>query len=135
MLIRTAAAALALASSLSVFACAGTRGGATGQNAELIERPEMEGEAVATLSVYEAIQQLRPSWLRPRGSARAMTQSGLFPGVLLHNEARNDIELLRSILLRDVLTLRYISSRDATTLYGTEYAAGMIEVTMRAGNR
>ena len=126
---------LALASALTLSACASSGGGPqASRDPELIERGELES-GDPSLSVFSAIQTLRPSWLRPREVPRGAPQGSMYPGVVLNNRPQDDIEILRSVLARDVETLRYISSRNAATLYGSEYANGMIEVTMLAGDR
>jgi hypothetical protein len=42
-----------------------------------------------------------------------------------------ELDVLRNIAVQDVESIRFIPARDATTLYGTGYGGGVIEVTTR----
>ena len=128
-------AAVLTGSVLLSLACAGGGQAAPSRDADLIERIELEGDGIASLSVYDAIQRLRPAWLRPRGATSVSNSGGPLPAVLVNDSPRRDIEILRSIGVADVAELRYIDARDATTRFGTGYVNGMIEVRSRTGSR
>lgn len=88
---------------------------------------------MANLSAFEAIRLLRPRWLQSRGtSSIAGAQGGrLFPVVMVDGSRFGTLEDLRHITVEDVESIRFISGRDATTIYGTGYGGGIIEVTTR----
>ncbi len=73
-------------------------------------------------NLFEAIQRLRPQWLRARGSnfegrARA-------PTVFLDGSRRGEVDFLQQIHVSDVLDVRFLSSSDAATIYGTTTGTG-----------
>jgi len=76
------------------------------------------------LNVYDAIQRLRPSWLRGRvGSAPVVLVDGTSQG--------GDLRTLRSYRVRDIEEIEYMSASDATNRYGTGYGSGVILLTTR----
>jgi hypothetical protein len=85
-------------------------------------------EELATLTVnsaLEAVRQLRPAWLRRRGSAGT--------AVVYRNNARwsDTPEGLDSIELQSIIEMRFMSAADATTRYGSGFQGGLILVTTR----
>lgn len=77
-------------------------------------------------SAYEAIQRLRPTWLQSRSGQ---------VGPQVHVDGRpvaGGLQMLTSIRSTDCRELRFRNGRDATTLYGTNYSNGVIEVTTRS---
>jgi len=76
------------------------------------------------LDVYQAVQRLRPNWLRTRGNT---------PPQVMVDGARQagGLEVLRSYRAQDVSELRFISGTDATTRFGTGYDGGAIMITSR----
>ncbi len=75
------------------------------------------------ISAFEALQQLRPQWLRATRGTNA-------PRVVVD---RMPVEqnYLRTIRASDVLDMRLLSMGDASMRYGTGYPAGAIEVRMK----
>ena len=118
---------LFLAAALS--ACATT--GNNSIDSGLITADEIErlGPGV---SAYEAIERLRPVWLRDRGmnSMNPNYADDTKPKVHI-DMTPYMIEDLRSFRGSDVQTIRFMDSRDATTRYGTGYVNGLIVVTTR----
>jgi hypothetical protein len=53
--------------------------------------------------------------------------------VLLNNRVIPDIEVLRSMRAGDLLQARFVSPADATTRFGTGWANGLIEITLKRG--
>ena len=76
------------------------------------------------LDCYQAIQRLRPNWLRQRGSSA--------PQVMVDGSRQSGgLDVLRSYRAADVQEMRYISGTDATTRFGTGYDGGAIMITTR----
>lgn len=73
---------------------------------------------------YQAVQNLRPAWLRARG----MTGP---PAIFLDGRRHGEVQSLRDISAGNVVEIRFIGAADATTLYGTGYTAGIIAVDTR----
>jgi hypothetical protein len=113
----------------SVLGCAGAASGGSPPNPNLITAEELARPAIETLSVYDAIQRLRPNWLRERGATSVMAGEDRLPAVMI-NEAWQNVQALQTVKAADVAMLRYVDARDATTRYGTGYVNGIIQVTM-----
>lgn len=92
---------------------------------------ELQGVPVET--VYDAIQRLRPEFLRSRGQVSLENPSASLPVVYLDDIRLGGPDALRTIRVSDVHEIRYLSASDATTRYGTGHAGGVIAVTTRRG--
>ena len=81
------------------------------------------------ISAYEAVQRLRPQWLRVRGAT--IVAGAQRPSIQVHVEGmhRGGIEELRTIRAEYVVEIRYMSASDATTRFGTDYTGGLLLVT------
>jgi len=76
------------------------------------------------LDAYEAVRRLRPTWLQ--------TRTGASPGFVLNGNAQmGGIDMMRQISVSEVLEIRFMNARDATTRFGTGYVSGAILVTTR----
>jgi hypothetical protein len=127
---------------LAVYGCSsGTQSAAPGAtppraSTDFISQAEISQHSYS--NALEIVQGLRPSMLRIRTST--ITQSSGTPGmtsngaVSLSAAVRLDDVLLgeqnqlASIPANTVKEIRYINARDATTLWGTGYPAGVIHV-------
>jgi hypothetical protein len=114
---------------LALGACASTGGGSAGGSAGGSPdrlTSEQIGE-YASLDVFTLVQRLRPRWLQVRGTVTAQGQASI--AVILDGvRQQGSIEILRGMRATDVEELRYLNARDATTMYGTDMAAGAIQV-------
>jgi hypothetical protein len=132
-------AAVGLAFGLFVAACS-ARNQDPGNDASprpsnnVITRQELVAVQVAT--AYEAVQRLRPSFLRPRTIAGA-TPTG--PGtstpqgyavVYVDGIRKGALDHLRTIPTSEVAEVRLLSAMDATTRYGMDVAGGVIDVKL-----
>lgn len=134
-------------SSLAVLAAAlaacasGTGGGDTSPRAaqtvgapdgrrstDQITQAEIARASVAT--AYDAVQRLRPAFLRTRGrgSFRFDPQQAV---VYLDGTPIGGPDALRRINSTDVHAIRYLRGPDATTRYGTGHEGGAILVETR----
>lgn len=76
------------------------------------------------LDCYQAIQRLRPNWLRSRGNTP--------PRIMVDGSRQaGGLDVLRSYRAADIEEMRFISGTDATTRYGTGYDGGVIMLTTR----
>lgn len=112
----------------SAAACAST-GGASGGSADLITREQID-QLPPTNTVQEVIRRLRPRWLIARGNTSIQYGQAL-PQVYVDGLRMGGPEALDNLQPNDVQELRFISAADATTLYGTDHAGGIIQVTTR----
>ena len=122
---------------LAVSACASSGGMASGGGGQTAERAPRGGanliiraelEQFSSRSLWDAVDNLRPRWLRPqRGVSFSAGQS--FARVVIDGAARGELDELRRLFPDNIETLRYLSAPDATTKYGTGYPGGVIEVS------
>ena len=89
-----------------------------------ITRPELE--QILSESAYQAVEQLRPSWLFYRRTP-TISNPNPEPAVYVDQAQLLALDDLRSIPVQDVEQIRFLSSRDATTIYGTGHMWGAIE--------
>ncbi len=122
---------LALAASLA--ACATGRVAPLEYDRDLITSVELAHTNAA--SVYEAIRNLRPLFLRARGPSSVLNSTATGPAVIVDQTLLGEIQELTDIPLQDVQAVRYLAAWDATTRYGQGYANGVIEVTTWRGRR
>jgi hypothetical protein len=110
---------------LLVSGCAssGTGERTTSRSSTTISAEEMQQAAIGS-DAWRVIERLRPGWLRQRaGVGSAM--------VFLNGQRYGDLDSLRTIPAGDLDTARLLSAADATTLYGTGFPAGIIDLRTR----
>ena len=111
----------------AVAACAssGANDGRPRYDANLITGEELSGRSdISDRSGLEAIQRLRPAWLRRTGFRNAL------PSVVMDNQPYQ-LDILETVRPEEIESLRFLSPSDATTRYGTGYTSGVIEVLTR----
>jgi hypothetical protein len=114
-------------------ACASTgEGGTQTSSRNVITADELAG--VSDLMTLDAIRRLRPSWLRSRAAPTpaAFRQGGVEPALRLDGVLREGLQELETLPVRDVMEITFLSATDATTLYGTGYVNGIIQVRTRS---
>ncbi len=73
---------------------------------------------------FQAVQRLRPIWLQRRGGQP-------LPSVFQDGVQLGDVTRLRDVPVQGVARIRFISSADATTRFGTGFSGGVIEILTR----
>lgn len=108
-------------------ACAtgpGPSAGATRSNPDVITEQELA--RYPSVSVRQAIERLRPRFLRTRGPT-SLTNPAADRIVVYHGDTRmGGLEFLDQIMTGDIVEVRYLSAPDATQRYGTGHTAGAI---------
>ncbi len=112
---------------LLLLGCASSGESSSGSTRDTLTRADLLETNEETL--YEAIQRLRPRWLRARG---ANLEGRTLPQVFVDGSPRGDASVLRQIRVLDVTDVRFLSAIDAATLYGTLAAAGGV-IQVRSG--
>ena len=86
---------------------------------------------VFQFNALQAVELLRPTWLRNRGPVTM--ESSVSQGVRLYVDGnpRGLASDMEGILASDILEMRFLDSREATTRYGTGYPDGVIVITTR----
>jgi hypothetical protein len=116
-----------------VGGCSTTSGGSDGaRDRNRISQEELEQFPTGT--AHEAIERLRPRWIRSRGMTS--TRPGASPdyaSVFIDNAPVGGLEALYRVSIRDIDYIEYLSASDATTRYGTGYPGGIIQVFTKSG--
>jgi hypothetical protein len=82
--------------------------------------------AIPVDNLYDALTRARPAFLRARSTGSRQE----YPVVYVDGLRRGTIESLKVIPTREVNDVRYISAIDATTRFGMNVPAGVIEVRL-----
>lgn len=85
-----------------------------------LTRANLMGTGMADL--YDAIERLRPRWLKERGST--FGGSNRFARVFLNGFSYGDLDFLRQIQVLDVSDVSFLSAADAATRFGTPAGTG-----------
>lgn len=112
---------LAMALTLGTAGCASGGGGSSrpsGSSTTRIVRAELE--PLGQMSALQAIQRLRPQWLR--------TRSGDTPVLYVDNARRGSANDLSTMLTSEIEVMEYMDASDATNRFGTGHAGGAILV-------
>lgn len=126
--IGTGASTLLLLLALSAGACATTGGSGGGGSSDTLTGEELI--AARHTDLVEALQNLRPTWIRGRGTNSVSYSSEVV--VFLNGAPYGTVSDLRGIPVDAVLDVRYLSAAEAGARYGTlAGSSGLILVRTR----
>jgi hypothetical protein len=127
----------AIAMLVAAGACA-SGGASTGDTSSSTSRyaiSQAELPSTGTETAYDAIQRLRPDFLRPRPSQSYNLQpdggaSGPAPApaLIVNGQRAGDISDLRQIAATSLKSVRYYTIEQAKRKFGMQYAGGAIEI-------
>jgi len=86
---------------------------------------------VGDRSAYEALQQLRPTFLRSRDPQTPSHQNPTPVAVFVDGGRTEGIEVLRSIRASTVREMRFYEPAEANTKFGTGHNGGVIAVSLK----
>ena len=113
-----------------LVACASTGGGEGSRSDGPLTRPDLA--AVSASNAYDALEQLRPLWLRPLSTRGTQGQP---VGIVIGGRAGGTFDDLRSVDLADVERIEFMNRTTAMNRYGTThgsaYNGGAIIVSLR----
>lgn len=109
-------------------ASAGT-GTGTSHNSDVITAEQVA--ATRESNAYDAINQIKPLWLKSRGQTSVNSGSSPYASVFVDGQYFGDLGSLRQIIAPQVKEIRYLNGPNAVTRYGMQYGTGVIEVTTR----
>lgn len=92
---------------------------------------EQELAASTARNALEAVQLLRPDWLRGRGAASIREVTPTPVVVYVDNQRFGNAETLDQFPIAAVKALRFLSASEATNRFGTGHGGGAITVTTR----
>jgi hypothetical protein len=114
-----------------VAGCAGgPKAAATDTGSNVISQSELD--AAGPVTAYDAVQRLRPTYLRGRGPTSVVNAAARTrPAVFVDGTEYGEVESLRSFPASRVQTIRFYSGPEAATKFGSTYGAGVIQLKMR----
>ena len=92
---------------------------------------ETELATMPTSNLYEAIERLRPNFLRSRGQMSINLPSGEYALVYLDGRPYGDLGSLRQIVTTQVETVHYYDAPSAQQKFGMISGSGVIDVTTK----
>lgn len=127
-----------LAALVAAFAvgCASTGSSErSSSNRDVLTRAEIDAAGPQIQTAYEAVQRLRPRFLRERSNPTAGIGANRVDPIVVYINGvrRGGVAELRRIQIRNVEEIRYVRPTDATTRYGMNHGSGAIEVTLLGG--
>jgi len=109
---------------LTLLAAACASGGGSGESGPRRNRNLITSEELTQVgevgTAFDAIQRLRPNWLRGRGTSSAK--------VFVDGVQMRDTGVLRNYRVDVIRECRFIPPADASMRFGTGYGGGVIEV-------
>ncbi|MGH7717540.1 MAG: hypothetical protein ACREON_01680 [Gemmatimonadaceae bacterium] len=117
-----------LASSV-LASCASTPGPVRPESSTHISADEIT--TLNATTAYQIIQRTRAEFLHVRGPVSILTTASPAPIVYVDNVRYGTVSALRNISATDVMEIWFLSSRDATTKYGTGHMGGVIEIVTK----
>jgi len=115
---------------MGAIGCASTPGSSgSRRDSNLITEQDIAG--IPATNAYEAIDRLRPLFLRSRGKTSINTPNTEFATVYVDGVRYGDLNSLRNILAPHVLDIRYYNGAVAGARFGLQNTAGVIEVRMK----
>ena len=109
---------------LTLLAASCAAGGGSEESGPRRSRNLITSEELTEVSevgtVFDAIQRLRPNWLRGRGTSSVR--------VFVDGAPMGGTSVLRNYRVDVIRECRFISPTDASTRFGTGYGGGVIEV-------
>jgi hypothetical protein len=110
--------------------CASAKHQPAGMTDNVITRRELE--AAGSVTTYDAVQRLRPYYLRDRGAVTLVNGSAhTRPVVFIDMQEYGEVESLRTLQASRVEQVRFFPGQQAVTTFGSTYGAGVIQLTMR----
>jgi hypothetical protein len=88
--------------------------------------------SVRAQSAYDAVQTLHPDWLSTRGPTSVTDPTPTAASVYVNGTQFGDLAVLRTILVADIVEIRYFPAGQASARYGMGHPRGVIEVTTRS---
>lgn len=113
----------------SAIGCASAASSGSRRDPNLITEQDIAG--VPVTNAYEAVERLRPLFLRSRGKTSINTPNTQYPMVYVDGVRYGDLNSLRNILAIHVLEIRSYNGAEAGARFGLQNTAGVIEVRMK----
>ena len=139
-MIRLAETILIAGALIATAGCASSGSSGTTVGGAAAERPRRDPNVITaeelaarpTLNARQAIEQLRPQFLRTRGTTTLGNASmGDVIWVYVDGTRMGDLSVLNNITVPEIREIRYLSPSEATNRWGTGHVQGAILITRR----
>lgn len=117
--------ALAVVPVLLLSACASTGSSGSSSSRNVITLEQLQ--SMPNQSLYEVVRKLKPTWLSKRGQVSLHGNTQLL--VVVDEGQFHELSILTSLTAGEVVELRYMDARRATTKYGYQANGGAILVS------
>ena len=121
--------AIAAAALLTLGACGGKTHHVTPQDRNLITADEI-AKSNAT-NAYEAVERLRPAFLRTRGAQSLQNQEPPTPLIYIDGMRYGPLQTLSSVPAIGIVSIQYLNAIEATQRFGFGNEGGAIMVTTK----
>jgi hypothetical protein len=121
--------AIAAAVLLTLGACGPKSQHVTPQDRNLITADEI-AKSNAT-NAYEAVERLRPAFLRTRGSQSLQNQEPPTPMIYIDGMRYGPLQTLSSVPAVGIVTIQYLNAIEATQRFGFGNEGGAIMITTK----
>lgn len=125
-----------LAAVATMAACASASGGGSSSSSPRMDAYVITAAEIANVGAtdaYEAVQKLRPNFMRERGQT-SLSDPGstdVTPNVYLNDTKVGDISALKDIPTDNIVTIKYWNDKEAQARFGVGNVSGVIQVTTR----
>jgi len=121
--------AILAAALLTLAACSPKSARVTPQDRNLITADEI-AKSNAT-NAFEAVERLRPAFLRTRGSQSLQNQEPPTPMIYVDGMRYGPLQTLASVPTLGIVSIQYLTAIEATQRYGLGNEGGAIMITTR----
>ena len=121
--------AIAAAALFTLGACGGRPRHVTPQDRNLITADEIAKSNAS--NAYEAVERLRPAFLRTRGSQSLQNQEPPTPMIYIDGMRYGPLQTLSSIPAIGIVSIQYLNAIDATQRFGFGNEGGAIVITTK----
>ena len=102
-----------------------------GRRRTVLLQDEISSSRSLGATAYDLIAQLRPEYLRNRGTVSINKQVQATAVVYVDGTKFGELESLRSVSAEHIFRVDYLSASDATTRFGSDHVGGAILITTK----
>jgi hypothetical protein len=113
---------------LGAVACASGGERADRADRDVLTQDEIQAEGDRIRTALEAVEQLRPQFLRTRPAGTIMGRQADPVRVYVDGVHWGDPRSLAQLRVEEVIEIRYVRPTDAQTRFGLDHSSGAIEV-------
>lgn len=121
--------AIVAAALVSLAACGGKGSHVAPQNRDLITADEIARSNAS--NAYEAVERLRPAFLRTRGPQSIQNPDPVTPMIYVDGMRFGSLRSLTQVPALGIMSIQYLSALDASQRFGLGNEGGAILITTR----